>query len=360
MDNKKLAITAAIAVVIIAAAAALIMTSNQGNHDEEPTYRTVTDLAGKEVKMPDADHINRIVVLAPPLLSNALDVVPSEKIVGVNQMAFAYSNQDILQKTFPNWKSVDTSFVTGFVVNKESLLNLKPDIILYYGNTQIEGIEDVSVPMVDFFFMGNWDTETVTVAWDKLLREVFQSKETGTMKAQWDAADKLASEKTKDVASKKRVLALFMDNNGSLMASGTTGSGNDYIWSVMPKAGLEQIDTGFAGSMACSMEDVLTWNPDMVIVFQGSAKAILSNSIPGQDWSNVKAFKDKAIYDAPRTTYSWYVTCSDSPLMQLWMISIAYPDLYGQDEMKSYLSKYYKDSYGITLTDSEISSVLGY
>jgi iron complex transport system substrate-binding protein len=358
--DKKITIVAVIAVVIIVAAAVFVMTNNQGGHDDGPTYRTITDLAGKEVQIPDADHIDRVVVLAPPLLSNVLDVIPSDKIVGVNQMAFAYSNQAILEKTFPNWKSVDTSFVTGFVVNKESLLNLKPDIILYYGNTQIEGIEDISVPMVDFFYMGNWDTETVTIAWDKLLREVFQNNDSGTMEKNWDSADKLASEKTKDITSKKRVLALFMDNNGSLMASGTIGAGNNYIWSVIPKAGLQQIDTGFSGSMACSMEDILKWNPDIVIVFQGSAKAILSNSIAGQDWSNVTAFKDKAIYDAPRTTYSWYVTCSDSPLMQLWMISVAYPDLYSQGEMKSYLSKYYKDSYGITLTDSEISSVLGY
>ena len=59
--------------------------------------------------------------------------------------------------------------------------------------------------------------------------------------------------------------------------------------------------------------------------FQGvPAGAYLKNNIEGQDWSMIKAFQEKKIYDIPKTTYSWAAPCMDSPLMPLWLGSKAY------------------------------------
>ena len=58
------------------------------------------------------------------------------------------------------------------------------------------------------------------------------------------------------------------------------------------------------------MEQIQAWNPDMIFVFQGvPAGAYLKNNIEGQDWSMIKAFQEKKIYDIPKTTYSWAAPC---------------------------------------------------
>lgn len=49
----------------------------------------------------------------------------------------------------------ETAFVSeGFVSNTEELLNLDPDIVFYYGDSQKSGIENLGIPTVDFMIKG--------------------------------------------------------------------------------------------------------------------------------------------------------------------------------------------------------------
>ena len=107
------------------------------------------------------------------------------------------------------------------------------------------------------------------------------------------------------------------------------------------------------------VEQIQAWNPDIIFVFQGApAQAYLGNNIEGQDWSMINAFKNKKIYNIPKTTYSWAAPCMDSPLMPMWLISKAYPELISKEEFSKEFKGYYKRVYGISLTDEEINSVL--
>lgn len=97
----------------------------------------------------------------------------------------------------------------------------------------------------------------------------------------------------------------------------------------------------------------------MIFVFHNApAQAILNNTIEGQDWSLLTAWKNKAVYDIPQTAYSWVTPCADSPLMPLWLISKAYPELYSEAEFRSEFSAYYERLHRVTLTDAEMDSVL--
>jgi iron complex transport system substrate-binding protein len=109
------------------------------------------------------------------------------------------------------------------------------------------------------------------------------------------------------------------------------------------------------------MEQIYEWNPDMIIVYHDvPAKSIMDNSIKGQDWSLLDAWKNGAIYDVPRTTYSWITPCADSPLLPLWLVSKAYPDLFSEEEMRTEIVEYYQRNYEIDLTESDLASILGY
>ena len=77
----------------------------------------------------------------------------------------------------------------------------------------------------------------------------------------------------------------------------------------------------------------------------------------GHDWSPVEAVKQKAVRKLPLGMYRWYVTCSDSALMLLWMAKENHPELFEDIDMNRTVKDFYKRFYGLSLSDGEAASV---
>ncbi|MEY8355206.1 hypothetical protein AALB39_17875 [Lachnospiraceae bacterium 54-53] len=131
----------------------------------EAQPRTIKDSGSNLAELPPVSEIERVVVITPPVTSVLLDVIPdNDRIVGLSPKAFAFSNADVMAKLFPNYTQVETTFVgDDFSINTEALLQLDPDIILYYGEVQKKGLENIGLPIVDFFSPGLTDPKDVTM-----------------------------------------------------------------------------------------------------------------------------------------------------------------------------------------------------
>lgn len=328
---------------------------------ENQGSRLITDLGGNQVEIPPVSEIQKVVIITPPVTSVLLEVIPDKNmIVGLSPKSFAFSNAEVMAKLFPKLKEVDTSFVgDNFAVNAEALLQLDPDIILYYGENQKKGLINTGLPIIDFFPKGKTDPKDVSIAWDNLLREIFEKDSSEGLQSEWTASDQKSKELLeKRTGESKSALCIFSNAGGSLVVSGSS-SFDSYAQSFFEKAGLRNAASGISGTAEVSMEQIYQWNPDMIFVFHNApAQAILNNTIEGQDWSLLTAWKNKAVYDIPQTAYSWVTPCADSPLMPLWLISKAYPELYSEAEFRSELSAYYERLHRVTLTQAEMDSVL--
>lgn len=328
--------------------------------------RVITDLGGNEVELPPVSEINHVVIISPPVTSVLLDVIPDkDMITGLSPKAFAFSNPDLMAKLYPNAGQVDTTFIDdSFTVNTESLLNLNPDLILYYGEIQKKGVINIGIPAIDLFPKGLTDPKDVTIAWDNLLREVFAADPAaGTAKGletEWARAEELAKHLLSgQTGDPQRALCIFSNVGGSLMVSGSS-SFDSYAQSFFDKAGLINVAAEIQGTSEVSMEQIYEWNPDIIFIFHNApAQAFLDNSITGQDWSLLDAWQNKQIYDIPQTAYSWGAPCADSPLMPLWLISKAYPELFSEDDFAAEMTDYYSRRHHITITPEDIASVLG-
>jgi iron complex transport system substrate-binding protein len=320
--------------------------------------RTITDLGGNSVILPPAEEIQRIVIISPPTTSVLLGVIPdSDRIVGVNSRAFTTSNTEIISKLFPDWNAVETSFVSeGFVSNTEELLNLNPDIVFYYGESQKTGIENLDIPTVDFMVKGDNNPETVTIAWDNLMREIFEVEGSTSLQKEWETSNKKAEELLDTYTGEKKSALLLFSNTGGIIT--VYGSGT-YADTWFDKSGLLNAAAEMSGQAEVSMEQLYEWDPDYIYVFIGSpASAMLKNEIDGQDWSLLSAYKNSTIIDIPQAIYSWGAPCSDAPLTPLWLISKSYSELLGEDDFKILLADYYNRMYDITLEKELIDTVL--
>lgn len=320
--------------------------------------RTITDLGGNTVTVPTAAEIQRVVIISPPTTSVLLGVIPDpDMIVGANSRAFTTSNTEIVSKLFPSWNGVETSFVSeGFVSNTEELLNLDPDIVFYYGEAQKSGIENLGIPIVDMMKKGDNNPETVTIAWDNLMREIFEADNSVSLQNEWEASNKKGAEVLDTYTGKKKTALFLFSNTGGVIS--VYGSGT-YADTWFEKSGLVNAAAEISGQAEVSMEQLYEWNPDFIYVFIGSpASAMLENKINGQDWSLLSAYKNNTIYDIPQGIYSWGAPCSDAPLTPLFMISKSYPELLSESDFKILFKDYYSRLYKITLEEELISAVL--
>ena len=336
-------------------------TNNKSDEDTQSHTRTIIDLGGNEVEIPPVSEIEHVVVITPPVTSVLLEVIPdTDMIVGLSPKAFVYSNEDVMEKLFPNYKDIETTFVgDDFSINTEALLALNPDIVLYYGENQRKGLENIGLPIINFFSPKLIDPKDVTVAWDNLLREIFETDGGESLEIEWEYFDtKVEQILVGQTEEPKRGLWVFSNVGGSLVAAGSS-SFDSYAESFFEKAGIVNVATSIEGTAEVDMEQIYDWDPDIVFVFHNvPAQRYLNNSIEGQDWSLLEAWENQAIYDIPQTAYSWGAPCADSPLMPLWLVSKAYPELYGEEEFRSELSGYYRRLHNVTLTEENIDMIL--
>lgn len=330
---------------------------------EEPNKsRTIIDLGGNAVTVPDPSEIKKIVILSPPVMSFVVEAIPdTEGIVGINSRSFFTSNTQIVEKVFPNWDTVESSFVdANFAINTESLLALEPDIIFYYGDFQKKGIDGINVPAVDFLMKGVNSPEKMSVAWDRQIREVLDLDTAISIQKEWDTTSAKLEELLQQVGDKKRGLCIKLNQAGSIVVMGSD-SFDGWAQSFFGLSGIENVAEFIEGTGEVSMEQIYEWDPDFIISFQDvPANYILENSIEGQDWSLLTAWKNSQVFDVPRTTYAWITPCADSPLFPLWLVSKAYPKLMSNDQVRLEIKEYYQRNYNIDLLEQDIDSILGY
>ena len=325
---------------------------------EQTGPRVIVDLTGAEIEIPAVADIHKVMIVAPPLVATFASVVKdTSMLVGVHPRALAEANQDVLGAVVPNWESINTTFLTGFTSNAEEVLNLAPDIILVYGDFQKDGLENVDIPIVDFY-IDDTQNESWSVKIDMLMREIFEIEEETTLQDEWYAANEIVSNalSSADEGDKKTAVMIKSNTGDAIAVRGSNYYGDDWLI----KSGLTNAAGELEGDGAeVTMEQLYEWNPDIIYVFSGlDASQYLDNSIEGQDWSEISAFKNGAIYDMPYGMFNWGAPNVDSPLTLIWMTMKNYPGTIETSYFNTYMKDYYQRQYGITLTDDVVASIL--
>lgn len=113
------------------------------------------------------------------------------------------------------------------------------------------------------------------------------------------------------------------------------------------------VDATFAD---VSMEQVLTWQPDVVI---STAKGDKSALYAGEEWKDVKAVQSGEVYAAPQAPFSWVdkPTGVNRVIGVKWTNSVLYSDAATYD-IKAAVKEFYFLFYHCELSDQQVSNLL--
>jgi iron complex transport system substrate-binding protein len=113
---------------------------------------------------------------------------------------------------------------------------------------------------------------------------------------------------------------------------------------------------GTGGLTKVSVEQVLSWNPDVLIALDPAFyRSVGADPL----WASVKAVRDKRIYLAPSLPYGWF----DAPpgvnrlIGVRWLTSILYPKQFSES-LSDTTRQFYKLFYQVDLANDQLDTLL--
>jgi iron complex transport system substrate-binding protein len=110
------------------------------------------------------------------------------------------------------------------------------------------------------------------------------------------------------------------------------------------------------GLATVSIEQVLLWNPDVIITIDQDFAANVRND---PAWAPVKAVRDGRVHLSPKVPFGWvdFPPCANRLIGLTWLAKHLYPNLFPED-LRALTRDFYARFYHVTPSDAQIDRVL--
>lgn len=290
-----------------------------------------------------------------------------DTLVGIHPVSMSAAKTGLLGQLYPSYLDKDTSFMTGGDLNVEQLMLLNPDVVLFSASKPAEGdmIRNAGIKAIAVSAT-KWDYDVLETyrQWTDLFGKLYPDHGTSVAEKVDNYSikiDDMIQDRTKDLAAdeKKQVLFLFTYDDKKMITSGKHFFGQWWADAIGAQNIAEGLDIDNANAVI-TMEQVYAWNPDVIFITNFTSTMpsdLYNNAIGNDDWSSVNAIKSDDVYKLPLGSYRSYTPGVDTPVTLLWMAKTVYPTLFEDIDIVEETRSYYKDIYGITLSDEQSNTM---
>ncbi len=365
--KKTISLLLALLFLLSAAGCSNTQDETQGPGDTNPPESdviTVTDHLDNQVTVP-AD-IERIAVVGVWPLPSVLTIFfnSAEKIVGMPEASLTAAQNGLLGELYPEILNAKTDFINGDDVNLEELMLLEPDVVFYNAANPAVGEKLTNAGFAAVAVSVNkWDYDCIETLnnWIELFSTMFPKD------AKSDAVEKYSNEvydlinervSTLSDEQRARVFFIYQYTDTMLASSGAKFFGQWWCDAVGAVNVAQELTTD--NSVEVNMEQVYAWNPDTIVVTNftpAQPEDLMNNTIGNYDWSTVAAIQNGRVFKMPLGMYRSYTPGADTPVTLLWLAKSVYPELFEDIDITERARSYYKDVFGVELTDEQIASI---
>lgn len=326
---------------------------------ETAETREITDMAGRKVTVPAAENIESV-FSAGPVAAIFLYMVAPDKLLGWNYELNDVEKSIILDKyqDLPN-------FGMGYAVNYEAVIAANPTIAINSGK-----INDTMVSDCDAL------SESLGIPVVAVDNELNNSAEAfrfmGELLGVEDHAEELAQyaeqvftdiNALSDIPEEKKVSVYFGNGEDSLETA-PRGSQHAQILDAINAVNVADLELGDGSRVQISAEQLLAWDPDVIVV-NGEPKADKSGNsaaediLSNPDYASLKAVQDQKVYGTPNAPFSWV----DRPagpnrlIGMRWFSALIYPE-YIKCDINEEIHKFFDLFYHVDLSDEQLENVL--
>ena len=105
-----------------------------------------------------------------------------------------------------------------------------------------------------------------------------------------------------------------------------------------------------------NMEQVLSWDPDVVLIsgWGNTLESVRNNP----NWASMRAVRRGRLYLVPQGIFAWDFASGESALLAVYMAKIFHPDLFKDWDMVKEMKTFYSEVYGKTITTKDAERIL--
>lgn len=331
----------------------------QTETQETGETREITDMAGRKVTVPAAEDIESVFSTGP-VAAIFMYMVAPDKLLGWNYELNDVEKSIILEKyhDLPN-------FGMGDAINYEAVIAANPTIALNCGK-----INDAMVSDCDAL---SKSLGIPVIAVDNELNNSAEAfRFMGELLGVEDHAEELAEYSEKiftDIASLADIpedekVSVYFGNGEDSLETAPRGSQHAQILDAVNVTNVADLELGDGSRVQISAEQLLVWNPDVIVV-NGEPKADKSGNsaaediLSNPDYASLKAVQDNKVYGTPNAPFSWV----DRPagpnrlIGMRWLSAVVYPE-YIKCDVNEEIREFFNLFYHVDLSDEQLENVL--
>ena len=319
---------------------------------DEAATRVFTDSCGREVTVPA--NVEKVAV-SGPLAQIVVFAMAPDKLVGIAN-AWDESAAQFLDTKYYDLPLLGQLYGGKGEMNLETLLAAAPDVVIDVGEPKGSIVEDMDalqeqtgIPFVHIdAYLAAMD-DTYAMLGDLLAMPNEAQGLADYCRYAYDRAVEIANS-----VEKANLLYITGDEGLNVIAKGSYhAEAIDLLANNL--AVVEEPSSKGTGNEV-DMEQILNWNPDVILFAPGSIYASVGSN---ENWQTVTAIKNGAYYEVPMGPYNWmgFPPSVQRLLGMTWMAKILYPDAADYD-LYTEVSSYFQLFYHCELTQAQYDALV--
>ena len=324
----------------------------EDENDTAAETRVFTDSTGRQITVPA--RIDKVAV-SGPLAQIVVFALCPDKLVGVAN-EWDESAQQFLDEKYYNLPLLGQLYGGKGELNLETLLSSEAQVVIDVGEAKSTIVEDMDalqeqtgIPFVHLDAKLASMDETYTMLGD-LLGVADEAKALADYcRTTYDSVKSAV-----DGVEKADLLYITGDTGLNVIAQGSFHA--EVIDLLSSNLAVVDEPSSKGSGNEVDMEQILNWNPDVILFTPGSIYATV-----GEDaaWQGVTAIQNGAYYEVPMGPYNWmgFPPSVQRLLGMQWMAKVLYPDAVDYD-MYEAASTYFQMFYHCDLTQEQYDALV--
>lgn len=290
------------------------------------------------------DQAGRVVTLAAPVkravLFETYEMIPAlnawDQVAGVSHYAF---DDDLVTATRPNLAATAEDVGSMFNVNVERLIALKPDVaIVWRTNAKLEAtLADNNIPVI---VLNPTSLDGLYEALSLEGRLFGKTAEADHTIAAMKGLIGNARARVADIDKARQRTGVWMMSEPTRLSGPQSMSGQ--LLALASVRNLAADAAGAASEASVSLEQILSWNPDLVYIW-GWARFAPKDLIENSQWADVAAARSGAVFKIPR----WSTWSPRYALLVLWTAAKAYPERFRDLDLQAEYDRFFRDVFHV-------------